>query len=53
MLKDRLGLVQQAKKWNIDPDKIGILGFSAGGNLAVMASTTFKKIHMRKLIQQT
>ena len=39
-----IGLVrQQAKKWNIDPDKIGILGFSAGGNLAVMASTSYQK----------
>ena len=26
-----------AKKFNIDPEKIGVLGFSAGGHLAVMA----------------
>ena len=32
---------RESRKWNIDPDKIGILGFSAGGNLAVMACTTF------------
>lgn len=38
-----MGLIRQdAKKWNINPEKIGILGFSAGGNLAVMASTSFK-----------
>ncbi len=29
---------QMAKKWKIDPDKIGILGFSAGGNLAAVTS---------------
>lgn len=27
-----------AKKWNIDPKKIGIMGFSAGGHLAASAS---------------
>lgn len=32
-----------AKKYEIDPGKIGVLGFSAGGNLAVLASTSFKK----------
>ena len=30
---------QHAKEWEIDPKRIGILGFSAGGNLAVMAGT--------------
>lgn len=30
-----------AKEWNIDPDRIGILGFSAGGHLAASASTHF------------
>ncbi len=30
-----------AKNWNIDPDKIGIMGFSAGAHLSVMASTSF------------
>ena len=30
-----------AKKWNIDPDKIGIMGFSAGGHLASTASTHY------------
>lgn len=28
-----------ATEWNIDPDRIGILGFSAGGHLAATAST--------------
>jgi len=27
-----------AKEWKIDPEKIGILGFSAGGNLAAVTS---------------
>ena len=29
-----------AEKWGINPDKIGIMGFSAGGHLALMVSTT-------------
>ena len=28
-----------SKKWNINPDKIGVLGFSAGGHLASTLST--------------
>ena len=31
----------RAKEWNIDPNKVGILGFSAGGHLAATASTQF------------
>lgn len=31
-----------AKKYNLDPNKIGVMGFSAGGNMAVLASTAFK-----------
>lgn len=34
---------QNAAKWNIDPHKIGIMGFSAGGHLAATASTHFNK----------
>jgi acetyl esterase/lipase len=30
---------QNAKAWKIDPTRVGILGFSAGGHLAVMAGT--------------
>lgn len=30
-----------AKEWNIDPQRIGILGFSAGGHLASTAGTHF------------
>ena len=37
-----LGVVRQhAGGWNLDVKKIGILGFSAGGHLAAMASTHF------------
>ncbi|MGD0089727.1 MAG: alpha/beta hydrolase [Planctomycetota bacterium] len=39
-----LSLVRaQAKQWDIAPDRIGILGFSAGGNLAAIASTNFEQ----------
>jgi acetyl esterase/lipase len=38
-----MGLVRQhAKEWEIDPKRIGILGFSAGGHLAAAASTNFE-----------
>lgn len=29
----------RAKEWNLDPEKIGILGFSAGGHLASLGAT--------------
>ncbi|MFT7034676.1 MAG: acetyl esterase/lipase [Cyclobacteriaceae bacterium] len=32
-----------AKKWEIDPDKIGVIGFSAGGSLAAVAATRFNE----------
>lgn len=32
---------QRATEWKIDPAKIGIMGFSAGGHLAATASTLF------------
>lgn len=32
---------QRAAEWHLDPDKIGIMGFSAGGHLAAMAGTNF------------
>lgn len=34
---------RQAAEWNIDPNKIGIMGFSAGGHLAATAGTHFEK----------
>lgn len=32
---------RKAKQWNINPDKIGIMGFSAGGHLAATLSTHY------------
>lgn len=32
---------KNAAKWNIDPDKIGVMGFSAGGHLASTLGTHF------------
>ncbi|MGZ8939326.1 MAG: alpha/beta hydrolase [Limisphaerales bacterium] len=45
-----MGLIRQhASEWNIDPQRIGVLGFSAGGHLAAAVSTgpherTYEKI---------
>ena len=33
----------KAKDWGIDPDRIGIIGFSAGGHLAIATATSFEK----------
>lgn len=33
-----------AKRWNINPNRIGIMGFSAGGHLASTAGTHFNKV---------
>ncbi|HTM16474.1 MAG TPA: alpha/beta hydrolase [Terracidiphilus sp.] len=39
-----LGMARQhAKEWNIDPGKIGVLGFSAGAHLSAALSTHFDK----------
>jgi acetyl esterase/lipase len=39
-----LGLVRfHAAEWHIDPHKIGVLGFSAGGHLSAAISTHFAK----------
>jgi acetyl esterase/lipase len=37
---------ENASKWNIDPNKIGIMGFSAGGHLASTAGTLFGKSYI-------
>ena len=39
-----VGMVrQQAAEWGIDPKRVGVLGFSAGGHLAAALSTHFDK----------
>jgi acetyl esterase/lipase len=39
-----LGLVRShAAEWHIDPHKVGVLGFSAGGHLVAAISTHFRK----------
>jgi acetyl esterase/lipase len=39
-----VGLVRlRAKEWKIDPDKIGAMGFSAGGHLVADVSTNYRK----------
>ena len=39
-----MGIVRsQAKEWGINPNKIGVLGFSAGGHLAANLSTNYEK----------
>ncbi len=35
-----------AAKWGIDPAKVGIMGFSAGGHLASTAATHFEKAYI-------
>ncbi len=39
-----LGLVRQrAAEWHIDPHKVGVIGFSAGGHLVAAVSTHFSR----------
>jgi acetyl esterase/lipase len=40
---------QNAQKWGVDPQRIGILGFSAGGNLTVMAGTHWDRSTYEKV----
>ncbi|WP_428741914.1 alpha/beta hydrolase [Tenacibaculum sp.] len=37
---------ENADKWNLDKDKIGVMGFSAGGHLASSAATHFEKSYI-------
>jgi acetyl esterase/lipase len=39
-----MGLVRQhAREWKVDPAKLGVLGFSAGGHLAASLSTRYEE----------
>jgi len=39
-----MGLVRlHAKEWHVDPHKVGVIGFSAGGHLVAAVSTRFQK----------
>lgn len=38
-----------AKVWNINPDKIGVLGFSAGAHLSAVASTNYDNRTYQKI----
>lgn len=40
---------RHAKEWNIAPDKVGIMGFSAGGHLASTAGTHFATARVETL----
>jgi acetyl esterase/lipase len=35
----------RAHEWRIDPNKIGVIGFSAGAHMAIMASTRFDRLY--------
>ncbi|KAA2218854.1 alpha/beta hydrolase [Maribacter flavus] len=37
---------ENAEKWGLNKDKIGVMGFSAGGHLASTVSTHFEKAHI-------
>jgi acetyl esterase/lipase len=38
---------EKAKEWNIDKERVGILGFSAGGHLASTAGTHFNHAYIK------
>jgi len=45
-----MGLVRlHAKEWGIDPHKVGVLGFSAGGHLVAAISNHFERRLYRKI----
>ncbi len=34
---------RRAAEWHVDPERIGVMGFSAGGNVAALASTLYRE----------
>lgn len=37
---------QRAKEWDLDPNRVGVIGFSAGGHLASTLATRFDKAYV-------
>jgi acetyl esterase/lipase len=37
---------QRASEWNLDPERVGVIGFSAGGHLASTLATHLDKVHV-------
>ena len=35
----------RARQWHIDPNRIGVMGFSAGAHMAIMSSTRFDRLY--------
>jgi acetyl esterase/lipase len=35
----------RAGQWHIDPNRIGVMGFSAGAHMAIMSSTRFERLY--------
>ena len=49
-----MGLLRlHAKEWKINPDRLGVIGFSAGGHLGAMLSTSFEQRPMRRSTRPT
>ncbi|HEX5024878.1 MAG TPA: alpha/beta hydrolase [Agriterribacter sp.] len=42
---------QHSKEWNVDPGRVGIMGFSAGGHLASTAGTHFDNSAVKNKIE--
>lgn len=43
-LQRAVGIIRsRAQEWGIDPERVGVLGFSAGGHLAAALSTNYQK----------
>lgn len=39
----------KSKQWNLNPEKIGVMGFSAGGSLSARASTLYENTSYQKV----
>src|SRR5205823_10189746 len=41
----------RAAEWAVDPNKIGVMGFSAGGEIAALAATRYQNIEEKPAFQ--